>query len=183
MSARLTARQNKIRLIAVFFCTVILALTFQFYKSGLRREDAAVTSHAETLDESLFMGLRHATPSEIRSVLPEASGKPTLIDFSSRLCHDCQRMAPVVSKLVPQHPELYFKKFDVLEDQKKAPAVFRVFKPVSVPMLVFVGPKGDIQNVLYNYQKPEIVTSAIAQLERKSLPAPAPKTHNATHRK
>lgn len=183
MSARLTARQNQIRLITVFICTVVLVLLFQFYKTGLHREDTGLSSQAETTDGSLFMGLRHATPSEIHSALPQAAGKPTLIDFSSRLCHDCQRMAPIISKLVPQHPELYFKKFDVLEDQKKAPAVFRIFKPVSVPMLVLVNPKGEIKNVLYNYQKPEVVSAAIAKLEARSAASPARKTTPPTHQK
>ena len=182
MSARLSATQNKIRLIAIFLFTVIMALVFQCYKAGLLPASQSVVSHAETLDPSLFMGLRHATAVEVRAALPEAVGKPTLLDFSSRLCHDCKRMAPVLAQLVPQYPKLYFRKIDVLDDAQKAPAIFRTFKPVSVPMLVFIDPRGNIRNVLYNYQKPETIAAAITQLERQSVTSAAKtKPSKATH--
>lgn len=176
MSARLSASQNKIRLIAIFLFTVLMALAFQFYKAGMQPGNTSIESDAKTVDESLFIGLRHASPAEVRATLPEAVGKPTLLDFGSKLCHDCQRMAPVLSQLMPKYPNVYFRKIDVLDDHKKYPAIFRTFKPVSVPMLVFISPTGDIRNVLYNYQKPETVAAAITELERQSAPHPKGRT-------
>lgn len=174
MSARLTASQNKFRLIAVFLATVVIALTFQIYKgsSGQRAVTAEANSAAK-LDDSYFMGLRRAKPAEVRSALPDATGKPALLAFSSRFCHDCQRMAPVLSSLMAKHPEVYYLKIDVMEDQKKYPAILRTFQPVSVPVLVFISPSGEIRNVLYNYQKPEVVASALQTL--KPAPAKAPR--------
>lgn len=170
MTPRFAASQNKIRLIAVFLFTVMLAIAFQFYKS--RPQDGTdIASNAETVNESLYIGLRHASSKEIKTALPDSVGKPTLLSFSSRLCHDCQRMAPVISKLVPKHPGIHFRKIDVLDDREKYPAVFRAFKPVSVPMLVFIDRQGEIRDVLYNYQEPSTIAAAMNKLEKSGKPA------------
>jgi thiol:disulfide interchange protein len=169
MSARLTAQQNKIRLIFVFMFSLIVALVGWAFQGQFHGREGASVSNAETLDDSLFIGMRHVPAPEVRQVLPEASGKPAVLYFGSRLCHDCQRMSPVVLQVMAQHPEIFFKKLDVLEDQGKAPAIFRAFKPVSVPMVVLISPKGEIRNVLYDYQKPEVLTSAISSLQKQSL--------------
>jgi thiol:disulfide interchange protein len=171
MTPRFSAGQNKIRLIAVFLFTVLLALAFQFYQGNRPDTGHAASNTTETVDESLFIGLRHASAREVRAALPESVGKPTLLEFSSRLCHDCQRMKPVLAKLTPRHPQVVFKQVDALDDRKKLPAVFRTFKPVSVPMLVFIDPQGEIRNVLYNYQSPETIEAALIKLEQQSQSA------------
>jgi thiol:disulfide interchange protein len=173
MSARLNAQQNKIRLIFVFLFSLMVALVGWAFQGQFHGREGASVSSAETLDDSLFIGVRHVPAPEVRQVLPEASGKPAVLYFGSRLCHDCQRMSPVVSQIMAQHPEIFFKKLDVLEDQGKAPAIFRAFKPVSVPMVVFINPKGEIRNVFYDYQKPEVLASALGALQKQSLPGAA----------
>lgn len=171
MSSHLTTSLNKIRLIAVFLFTVFLAITFYIYKDKFQSANSMPVSQAEMLDDSLFIGLRRATPTEIKAALPEAVGKPTLLDFKSKLCHDCKRLAPIVKQALSQHPNIYVKQVDVLDDREKYPAVFRTFKPVSVPTLVFISPKGEIKNVLYNYQKPEVIAAALTKLEHQSRPS------------
>jgi thiol:disulfide interchange protein len=177
MSRHLTASQNKIRLIAVFLFTVFLAITFYLYKDKFQPGSPIAASNAETVDESLFIGLRHATPAEIKAALPEAIGKPTLLDFKSKLCHDCKRLAPALSQALSRHPNIYVTQVDVLDDRQKYPAILRAFKPVSVPTLVLISPRGEVQNVLYNYQKPEVIDAALTRLERQSRPSPT------THKK
>lgn len=112
-----------------------------------------------------FVGLRHATPQEIRSVLPENVQRPVLLEFTSRFCGDCRRMAPVVSRLASHYPRVSIRRLDVLEDRDKAPAVFRTFQPVSVPVLVFIAPNGVIRDVLYNEQPVERVSAAFRTLQ------------------
>jgi len=176
MSARLTAQQNKIRLISIFLFTLMLGLGAWVYQGQFHANGSGAVSNAETLDDSLFMGLRHVPAPEVRQVLPAASGKPAVLYFGSRLCHDCQRMSPVVLQTLAQYPNIYFKKLDVLDDQNKEPAILRTFKPVIVPMTVLINPKGEIRNVLYDYQKPEVVKVAIASLLRQSVASePNPK--------
>lgn len=172
MSTRLTATQNKIRLISVFIFTVLLALSFYVY-NGSHNPDRAIAGQAEMLDDALFMGLRHASPKEIRMSLPEISGKPAVLDFGSRLCHDCQRLAPVMAKVEPQFPQITFRKYDMLDDHDKYPAVFRAFKPVSAPVLVFINAKGEIRDVLYGYNpQPAVVESLQKILPGKKDPFP-----------
>ena len=116
------------------------------------------------LSPSYFMGVRHATASEVRAALPEAVGKPALVAFSSRMCHDCKRLKPVVSRLLARFPSVHFRGVDVLEDRDRADAVLKTFQPVTVPVLVFIDTKGEIQNVLYNYQSPDTLHAALARL-------------------
>ncbi len=56
----------------------------------------------------------------------------------------------------------------MMDDQKKYPALFRTFKPVSVPVMIFVDASGEIRNVLYNYQPKEEIVTAINQLQTSS---------------
>jgi thiol:disulfide interchange protein len=171
MSPRLAAKQSKLRLIAVFLFTVLLVLVFQISKENFPRGTVAEARSGARLSDSLFIGLRRAKATDIKAAMPDAAGKPALLAFSSRFCHDCQRMAPVLSDLMPKHPNIYYRKIDVLTDQEKYPAILRTFKPVSVPLLVFINPKGEIQNVLYNYQKPEALKAALQTLEAQSVSA------------
>jgi thiol:disulfide interchange protein len=171
MSPRLVANQSKVRLIALFLFTVLLVLVFQINKGNFQRGTVAEARSGTRLSDSLFIGLRRANASDIKAAMPDAIGKPALLAFSSRFCHDCQRMAPVLSDLMPKHPNVYYRKVDVLADQEKFPAILRTFKPVSVPLLVFITPKGEIQNVLYNYQKPEALKAALQTLETQSVAA------------
>jgi thiol:disulfide interchange protein len=173
MSVRLTANQNKIRLIAVFLFTLIIVGILRIYQGQLHPGERANASKAEALDDSLFVGMRHVSAPDVQQVLPETVGKPSVIYFGSRLCHDCQRMAPVVAQVMPQYPNVYFKKFDVFEDKSKSPAVLHTFRPVSVPILVFINPQGEIRNVLYDYNKPEVVTSALNSLQHEAAPKKA----------
>lgn len=159
MTPHFSAQQNQTRLIAVFLCTFLMGLTFYVMRGTTQG------SRAEAADAAMFMGLRHASAKEIHQVWPEAKGKMALLSFGSRLCHDCKRMAPIVSKAISQHPQMAFRKIDVLEDRQKYPAVFRVFKPVSVPMLVLIDARGEIRDVLYNYQSPDVVAKALEQLQ------------------
>jgi thiol:disulfide interchange protein len=169
MSPRLAANQSKVKLIAVFLFTVLLVSVFQINKENFKRGTVAEANSGSRLSDSWFSGLRRAKASDIKAAMPDAVGKPVLLAFSSRFCHDCQRMAPVLSDLMPKHPNVYYRKVDVLSDQQKYPAILRTFKPVSVPLLVFINPKGEIQNVLYNYQKPEALKAALQTLEAQSL--------------
>jgi thiol:disulfide interchange protein len=107
-----------------------------------------------------FIGLRHANPGEIRTALPTSLNRLTVIDFSSVLCLDCQKMKPVLQKFRTTHPQLNFLAIDVNEGPRKQPALMHTFKPLTVPALVFINAKGQITDVLYNYQPLARVESA-----------------------
>ncbi len=183
MSARLTATQNKVRLIAVFLFTVMLVLLLRVYQ-GLHTEGASAAVNPRDskasvpLDESLFVGIRHASSAEIRQVLPSAQGKPAVLYLGSRLCYDCKRLSPLVVQLMSQHPEMGFKKLDVQADQHTEAAILRTFKPVSVPVVVFINQQGEIRNVLYDYQSPDVLANALKSIQRPVSPKPVTKVQS-----
>lgn len=184
MTPRFLAQEKKTRIFLLFLFVVLLSLAFRLFQPSLFKKNASkvvvpASAHlnvgqlgagkmpgkSPALNESHFMGLRHATAREIQAALPEAQGKPVLLEFTSRMCHDCQRLKPVVARILGQFPGVHFKGVDVLEDQNKAAAILRTFKPVTVPVLVFIGTDGEIKNVLYNYQSPDTLHGALAQLQ------------------
>jgi thiol-disulfide isomerase/thioredoxin len=101
--------------------------------------------------DNRFIGLRHASPAEIKQVLPSSVQQVTVIDFSSVLCLDCQKMKPVLKKFQAMHPKVNFLAVDVNEGPRKYPQLMRTFKPLTVPALVFINSKAQIIDVLYNY--------------------------------
>lgn len=119
----------------------------------------------EKNDKALYIGLRKPSPSEIRQSLPEAAGKPALLMFHSKYCFDCKKMRPIIDKLMPEYTGITFLEFDILSDTKAHPAVFNTFKPVTVPVLVFITPDSKIQNVLYNFQNEAAIRNALKPLE------------------
>jgi thiol:disulfide interchange protein len=174
MTPHFLADQNKTRLLLVFGFTVLLAACFQWYRGGFEQMATAEAKGKPVLNDALFVGVRKVKPAEVRQVLPESAVRPTLLVFSSRFCHDCQRLAPVLTRLTRQYPGVTYRKLDITEDQQKAPAILRAFKPVSVPLMVFIAPGGEIQNVLYNFQSPEVLAEALKTLEGASLSSPSP---------
>ncbi len=174
MTPHFKANHHKTRLILVFGFTLLIAVCFQWYRGRFDQTATAEAKGKATVSDALFLGMRKVKPAEVRQVLPEAATRPTLLVFSSRFCHDCQRLAPVITRLTAQHPKVAYRKLDVNDDQQKAPAIFRAFKPVSVPLMVFIAPGGEIQNALYNYQTPEVLAEALKTLEASRLASPAP---------
>ena len=62
------------------------------------------------------------------------SEKPVIVDFFATWCGPCKMLAPVISELAEEHPEILFVKVDVDE----APALASAFGVVSIPTVVAV---------------------------------------------
>jgi thioredoxin-related protein len=124
MTPRFLAQEKKIRLLVLFLFVLLLFLAFRLLQPGILKSASKVVVPASVqvapggakrlgaqfpqLNDAHFMGLRRATAQEIREALPEAQGKPALIAFSSRMCHDCQRLKPVVERRFPNSPPFIF---------------------------------------------------------------------------
>ncbi len=157
---------------------VLVSLAGILCTSGLLSGFVSALGQAQAAD-ARFLGLRKASPSEIRAAVPEAGQRPILVEFTSRFCHDCQRLSPVVTSLMPKYPSVYLRHADILEDREKAPVLFSTFKPVSVPVLVFIDRRGVIRDVLYNVQPSEKIAAALQALQI----SPAPKASSTSIRK
>lgn len=112
----------------------------------------------------LFMGVREPRKSELLKVYPSLSEKPMMVAFTSKYCLDCKHMKPVVEEIVNERDDFTYESYDIMADAKTYPHVFNVFKPVSVPTLIFIDKTGYIQNVLYNKQSKETIDVALNTL-------------------
>lgn len=136
-----------------------------YFKTQAEPEAVASSGVEEKSGKSqnaqLYVGMAKVPPQKVAQLFPEAKQKPLLLMFHSKFCYDCKRMKPVIEKALPKHPGLVFKSYDILEDKKRFAPVFNAFKPVTVPILVFITPEGAIRQVLYNYQSPQTVEAEI----------------------
>jgi thiol-disulfide isomerase/thioredoxin len=112
-------------------------------------------------------GIDKPSPEALKKLT--VAGKPLFIEFRSQLCKDCQKMAPTLSHLMPRFPGVSAQVLDVLDDRKKAPEIFRAFNPSTVPVLVFITSKGEIQTVLNGYQTEATLSQAFSDLEKQVL--------------
>jgi thiol:disulfide interchange protein len=125
-------------------------------------------------DAVRYQGLRKPTQKEMASLFPELQGKSYLIKFHSKYCLDCQKLAPVLNKVMASYPAVPVKVFDIGKDQQAFPAVFRVLEPATVPTLVFVRGDGSIQEVLYGFHSEATLKKQVSQLVG-AVPAAATK--------
>ncbi len=112
----------------------------------------------------MFMGIQHASPQQIAQAFPGTPGKPLLVDFSSKYCLDCQRMKPVLESLLPKFQHIQFKHIDIMRDKATNPVPINLFKPTTVPVLVFISPNSKIVNVVYDYHPGKELSPLLAQL-------------------
>jgi thiol-disulfide isomerase/thioredoxin len=118
-------------------------------------------THAGDVD---FSGIRRPEVAEIRKVLPAVMNKPMLVEFKSKFCLDCKKMAPELARVLEQHPEVQPAILDIHEDRKTQPVVFEVFKPTTVPLLVFINRGGAISHIAYGYSPPKEIAAQINRL-------------------
>ena len=84
------------------------------------------------------------------------SEKPVIVDFFATWCGPCKMLAPVLSELSDEHPELKIVKIDVDED----PALAQAFGVTSIPTLVAVK-GGEVVATPVGYAEKEKILSLI----------------------
>lgn len=84
------------------------------------------------------------------------SEKPVIVDFFATWCGPCKMLAPVLSELSDEHPELKIVKIDVDED----PALAQAFGVTSIPTLVAVK-GGEVVATSVGYAEKEKILSLI----------------------
>ena len=87
-----------------------------------------------------------------------------LVDFWAAWCGPCKQLAPVLDEIEQNHKgEVIFRRIDV--DQE--PEMAMEFGVESIPMLMFVTPKGDYQTIV-GVQPAEVIEAKIAELLKRS---------------
>lgn len=76
------------------------------------------------------------------------NGKPTVLQFTSEYCMDCQEVKPLVSALKESYKDqLDFITVDVRTKDPFEKHVLKKFKVVGVPTLIFVDQSGETKKV------------------------------------
>ena len=92
------------------------------------------------------------------------SSKPMVIDFFATWCGPCKELSPILDKIEENHKgEVIFKRIDV--DQE--PELAQEFNVQSIPLLMFVTPKGEYQTLL-GLQEPQVIEAKISELLKHS---------------
>ncbi len=167
-----------------FWVSVVMILllaisTFWVLNEAPDKTDPATRNIPETTvsnSNAMFSGIKPVTSEDIKAIYPEMAGKPLLIEFRSKYCLDCKRMAPVLEGLFPHYPNMQTRVYDIKTDRKKNRAVFEAFQPSIVPILVFVRFDGTIQNILYGFHPKadlkgelDLLNSAQSQLTNEGI--------------
>lgn len=115
-------------------------------------------------DSQFYIGIRKVSSDEIYQALPDTQGKPLYIEFKSKYCLACKKMEPILSKLLPQYPEVEQRVFDMMADKETHRQVFETFQPMVVPVQIFVNAEGTITNVLYDFHEEATLRQALDAL-------------------
>ena len=92
------------------------------------------------------------------------SSKPMVIDFFATWCGPCKELAPILDEIEKRHKgEVIFRRIDVDQEQELA----MEFHVESIPMLMFVTPKGEYQTIV-GVQEPAVIETKIAELLTRS---------------
>ena len=92
------------------------------------------------------------------------SSKPMVIDFFATWCGPCKQLEPILKQVEENHKgDVIFKRIDV--DQETGLA--QEFGVQSIPMLMFVTPKGEYQTIV-GLQPASVIEAKIAELLTRS---------------
>ena len=92
------------------------------------------------------------------------SSKPMVIDFFATWCGPCKQLAPILDEIEKGHKgEVIFQRIDV--DQE--PELAQEFNVQSIPMLMFVTPKGEYQTIV-GLQEQQVIEAKIDELLKYS---------------
>lgn len=131
----------------------------------------AASKSSTTKPATVNTGLRTPTPAEIREALHLDCATPQLVEFKTRFCLDCQKLAPILSKVTSQFPSVHVSLLDVQADRDSHKALFKAFQPVTVPVVILISPSGEIHQVLSGVPTEATLRQAMTSLiQRKPTP-------------
>ena len=138
---------------------------------------AACNNKSENQENGNATGGEETTRSEMPVASPDDEGqdewikqttimssKPMVIDFFATWCGPCRELAPILDEIEKRHKgDVIFRRIDVDQEQELA----MEFHVESIPMLMFVTPKGEYQTIV-GLQEPAVIEAKIAELLTRS---------------
>jgi thioredoxin-like negative regulator of GroEL len=130
-------------------------------QTRLKPQDTAT----QRVNSALFYGVNNVEPAVAQKLLaPVSTQKPIVLFFSSALCYDCKKMAPLIQALASEYTRLAFYKVDLLDTDQKNADILAAFSPKTAPTLLFLDEKRKTLDVLYNRQSEATIRKAIQKI-------------------
>lgn len=136
--------------------------------SEMETKQAQSTTPAEApeANNDMYMGIQPVSAERLYELMPELKGKPTILTFHSQFCLDCKKMKPVIDASAKKFPAVFQKTIEIQEDHDRYKGVLQAFKPVTVPVFLFIDSHGKTINILYNTQPQALIEKNLATINR-----------------
>jgi thiol-disulfide isomerase/thioredoxin len=132
------------------------------------------TSPPKTTSPTLAeLAVRPVTPAALKGMVPTWQGQPTLLVFSSRFCHDCEKMKPELTAVSQRFAQqVATVTVDVGEQPTPtARALVDAFQPMATPTLVALDANLNVGQIEVGYQPTAKLTEVYTALAKASPPS------------
>lgn len=96
-----------------------------------------------------------------------AQGVPVIVDFYSKFCLDCQKLAPKLDKLVEDMPGVQLVRVDIQQPGEQGKAMIKAFQVVTVPYVAFISKDAKVEKVFLQDVPAETLSTAAASLVKE----------------
>jgi thiol:disulfide interchange protein len=126
-----------------------------------------LSAKEELMKQPMFPGIVGVAPKAVLSLLGAQAGKPVLLEFYSKFCSDCQKMAPSIAKLEKKYPDIYTLKLDVQASDSKSQAWLKALQPQVTPTLVAILPDGTIHTSMVGFHSEAMLSETYTYLQHQ----------------
>lgn len=150
-----------------------LGLSYQILKSfapgfaGTKQGGQLLSAKEELMKLPEFPGIVSVPSKTMNSLLGAQAGKPVLLEFYSKFCSDCQKMAPGLAKLEKKYPDVYTLKLDVQASDSKTQQWLKALQPQVTPTVVVVLPDGNTHTSMVGFQSQVMLEETYAYLQHQ----------------
>ncbi len=94
-----------------------------------------------------------------------ATGKPTVVEFSSQLCSECQKLKKVLNVVEPKYSQkISFQKIDTGRISRKTQKEIEKYEVKVVPTLIFLDKDGNTVSKTEGSMSQEVLCSYLDRL-------------------
>lgn len=140
---------KKLPLLAIAVLLIFLGLYMQFSKESPTLPESL--RNLTNVKQDAIQPVPAAVLASLSEQAPQAK-QPILLEFYSKYCHDCQKMAPDIKALKEAYPAIWTHQVDVLAKDPRAQAWVRALGPTITPTVVLITPDHSIKTAVVGYQ-------------------------------
>jgi thiol-disulfide isomerase/thioredoxin len=130
---------------------------------------------AATSATGLEFAVQNLSPQDLNRIAPQWQGRPTMLEFTAKLCKDCQHMKPDMERLAKQYQGRVETVVVDVEDPPEplGPVLLSRFAPLVTPTIILISPTLQVTQVLVGRQEPAKLEGLYQQFLRPAAPLPS----------